>query len=133
MSQFLVVITQVVVDSPAVKAVAAIPAIVEVVEDLNAVPPVVGVAAVAAVPAIAAAAAVTHDEVSKAYIEDSAAQVARNIANPIPNMKIYSLKYNAQLKPMIKTVREKGRASAPAKEVVTIEDQDGNELGSAEI
>ena len=127
MSQFLVVVTQKVVDTPAVPAVAAV---AEVVEDLNAVPPVAGVPGVAAVAAVAE---VSHDEVLKAYIENSAAQVAKNLANPISGMKIYSIKYNAALKPMIKTVREKGRTNAPVKEIITIEDQDGNELGSAEI
>lgn len=129
MSQFLVVTTQKVVDTPAVPAVAEV---VEVLEDLTTVPPTQAVAPVAAVAAVAE---VSHEEVTRSYIEDSAEQVARNLGDPNApaNVKYYSIKYNAQNKPMIKTVREKGRANAPVKEIVTIEDQDGNELGSATV
>lgn len=129
MSQFLVVQTRKVVDTPASPAVDAIP---EVVEDLTANPPIVGVPEVPAVPAVAE---VSHREVESSYIENSAAQVAKNVSDPdqTPGAVYYAIKFNKQLKPVLKAVREKGRAAAPAKEIITIEDQDGNELGSAEI
>jgi hypothetical protein len=141
MSQFLCVVTKTVVDQNFVRAVPevpGVPGIAEVVEDLTAVPPIAGVAAVAAIPAIPEVPEVplvTHEEVSKCYVEDAAAQVAKHLADPSvnPQLKYYSLKFTAALKPQIKTVKEKGRANAPVKEIITIEDQDGNELGSSEI
>lgn len=80
-----------------------------------------------------AVAAVTHEEVDQLYIEDAAAQVAINMANNV-GIDYYSIKVNpTTLKPTLRTVREKGRTAAPAKEVVTIEDQDGVELGSGMV
>jgi len=92
-----------------------------------------------AVPAVPEVPLVTHEEVENCYVEDAAATVAKVMAaqaadpDAYPNLKFYSLKFNAQLKPTVKDVREKGRSAAPAREVVTIEDADGTELGSATI
>ena len=133
MNYFLCVMKETVVDQV---FVAAVPAIPEIVEDLTAVPSIAGVPGIPAVPEVPL---VTHEEVTQVYIETAAAQVAKVLAaqtadpNAHKGMTYYHLKFNAALRPTVKTVREKGRVSAPVKEIVTIESQDGDELGSGEV
>ncbi len=107
------------------KTVVDVAAVEEVLEDLTATPPVVGVAAVPAV---------THEEVGQVYIEDDTTQIAKNIAIDL-GINYYDIKFNAQLKPSLKEVREKAgvRVSGPATEVIEIEDEDGTSVGSATV
>lgn len=83
---------------------------------------------------------ITHQEIERCYVEDAPATVAMILAaqaddpDAYKNLTMYSLKFNpTTLRPTIKTVRIKSRGSAPAKELVTIEDVDGTELGSGEL
>lgn len=127
---FLVVVKKVVVDQAAVPEVPEVPEVLDV-DGVTVLTP--------AVPAVPAIPAVTHDEVDQSYVENDAGTVARVMAlqsaDPLahPNLKFYSLKFNTALRPTIKTVREKSRAPAPSREIVTIEDQDGIELGSGTV
>lgn len=126
MSQFLAVITKMVTDQNFERAVPAIPAVMDADGDIELEP---------AVPEVPEVPLVEHEEVDRVYIEDAPAQVAKHLADPAvnPNLNYYAIKFNARLKPVLKNVRERGRVAAPVKEIVTIEDQDGNELGTAEV
>ena len=120
---FLVVLTAQVVDQPFVPAQEAV-----LDEDGNEI-----------TPAVPEQPLVTHDEIDQVYVEEDAATVAKVMAMQAddpeyrPNMTFYRIKFNNNLRPAIKRVRERGRAAAPARTMVTIEDQDGEELGAAEI
>lgn len=114
--RFLVITKRTVIDTPAQAAVPADP----------------GPPPVAAIPAVAE---VSHEEVNQAYIEDSATQVAINLELPVPNMKMYLIKFSgpglqASLKPV--TVKGGARAAGPSREVVEIE-ADGGVVGSAVV
>lgn len=119
----LAVLRRTVID---VEFAAAIP---EVVEDLAADPPVAGESAVAEV------AEESHEEVAKTFLEPSIDDVAKNIAAGVPDLDYYDIKFNMSMKPSLKAVREKSgtRASAPAEEIIVIENADGDELGSTSI
>lgn len=101
---FLVVMIRKVIDTPA---------------DPTAVPPVQEV---------------SHDEVERVYIEDSATQVAINVEAGLA-MDVYQVQFNgAQLQATLHPVTVKGgpRASAPNREVVEIE-ANGTVIGSAVV
>lgn len=73
----------------------------------------------------------SHEVCGTVYFEDSAATVAQNMANGV-RIDYYAIEVDEDtFAPTIKKVREKARAPAPAYEEVTIETEDGAELGSA--
>jgi len=116
---FLVVRKKTYVDQQFVAAVAKVPA----TDDQPAIP------AVKEVPLI------EHDEVVQCFLETDHAAVAKHLADPdkLPGFTYYAIVFDDDLNPSFRTVREKGRKKAPAKEILTIEDDDGNEIGSTEI
>ena len=144
MSQFLVVVRETIVDQayvPGVPEVPEVPEVPAVFDDSD--PPVEitpAIPAIPAVPAVPEVPLVTHQEVRNCYIEDAPAAIAKILATKdddptvYEDLDVYSLKFNpTTLRPTIKTVRVKSRAAAPAKELVTIEDVDGTELGAGEM
>ena len=134
MSQFLAVRTRTVIDQAFVAAIPTIAAIPEVVEDLTESPPIAGQPAVPAIPGVKEVPEISHDEVFRCYLEDNPAQVAKHLADPQRNdLTYYAINFDDDLNPSFSEVREKARKKAPAKELITIEDADGNEVGSAEI
>lgn len=96
----------------------------EIVEDLDANPPIAGAPEVAEV---------SHQEVDQTYVEDSAAQIAKNL-NDDRGIEYYGIRFNPQLKPQLHEVKLKGgaRASGPSTEIVEIE-ADGVDVGSAVV
>ena len=98
----------------------------EIVEDLTAVPPIVGVPEVAEVSFLI---------ISKTFVEDDAANVARNLEAAVPNLDYYFISFsgpslNAALQPV--TVKAGPRAAAPGREVVEIV-AGGQDVGSAVV
>ena len=132
MSEFLVVVRKTIVDQAFVAAIPEKPAEMD-----NTVDPPVEISP--AVPAVPEVPLITHDEVGKVYMEKAPETIAfildlQEKGDPaMANYDVYALDFNPQLRPTVKTVRIKSRAAAPAKELVTIETQDGIELGSGEF
>ena len=121
--RFLIVTKRKVIDTPAVPEVPAVPA------DPTTQPPT------PATPAIPAVVEVSHLEVDQVYVEDSPAQVARNLELPVPNMDAYHLSFsgpdlNASIQPV--TIKGGARAPGTGREVVEIE-AGGGVVGSAEV
>ena len=113
---------------PEVPEVPEVPAVLDV-DGVTVLTP--AVPAIPAVPAVPEVPEQSHEEVRKTFLEDADAQVARNLGDPM--LTYYHIDFNPALRPTLKTVREKSRVAAPAKEVVTLESQDGTELGSGEV
>jgi hypothetical protein len=107
------------------KTIIDVPFQAEIVEDLVADPPVVGVPEVSEE---------SHLEANKVYIEDSGAQVAKNLEAGLPidyyNISFNGVQLNASLQPV--SVKGGARASAPDREVVEIE-AGGEDVGSAVV
>lgn len=133
---FLVVRKKTYVDQQFEAAVARVPATKAIAEDLTADPIIDAVLAVPAIPAVKEVPLIEHEEVVQCFLENDAATVARHIADPDarPGFTYYSINFDEDLEPSFSPVREKGqRVKAPIKHILTIEDEDGNELGSTEI
>ncbi len=132
---FLVVRKKIYVDQAFEAAIAKVPAQKAIKEDLTTNPIILAEDAVAAIPAVAEVPLIEHEEVVQCFLENDAATVAKHLADPDarPGMTYYKIDFDDDLEPTLLTVREKGRKKAPAKDTITIEDEDGNELGSTEI
>ncbi len=133
---FLVVRKKTYIDQAFVAAAAKVPAVKAIAEDLTTDPVTEAVAAVAAIPAVKEVPHIEHDEVVQCFLENDPAKVAKHLADPDarPGFTYYSINFDEDLEPMLSGVREKGqRVKAPIKHIMTIEDDDGNELGSTEI
>ncbi len=112
---------------------AAVPAVKAIKEDLTTDPIILAEDAVKAVKEVPE---ITHDEVVQCFLENNHDAVAKHLADPDarPGFTYYSISFDKHLEPMLSGVREKGqRVKAPIKHIMTIEDDDGNELGSTEI
>jgi len=132
---FLVVRKKTYVDQAFEAAIPKVPAIKAIKEDLTTDPITDAQIAVPAVPAVPEVQHKEHTEVVQCFLENDPAKVAQHLADPDarPGHTYYSIVFDKHLEPQIKTVRKKSRVAAPAKETFTIEDEDGNELGSTEI
>ena len=131
--QFLVVVKKTVVDQPFVAAQPEVPAVMDDTVD----PPV---EVTPAIPAVPEQPLITHEEVERCYIETDAAAVAKVKAAQADDpeahadLEIWSLKFNTALRPNVRRVRIRSRAPvANVPEEVTIEDQDGDDLGVGRV
>jgi hypothetical protein len=127
MSQFLVVMKKTVVDQPFIEAQ---PGVDEVLapDGVTVVEP--------AIPAVPEQPLVTHEEFDRAYVENDAATVAKNLAEGLtPTYDYYQIQLSgpnlqATLHPV--TLKSGPRTAAPAREVVEIE-AGGQGVGSVVV
>jgi len=90
--------------------------VIDVEEDLTAVPPVQEV---------------SHEEVGKVFLESDIEKMFENIEAGTM-IDYHDIRFNPQLFPQLKKVREKAgpRASGPAQEIIEYENTDGDPIGT---
>ena len=81
-----------------------------------------------------AVAEVSHEEIDSCYVEDDAATVARNLANPeiAKQFEYYEIETGERGAAVLHRVKVKGTKPAPAREVAEIE-SNGAVVGEAEV
>jgi len=135
MNQFLAMTRKTVVDQAYQAAIPEVPEVPAVFDDSD--PPVEISPAIPAIPAVPEVPLITHDEPDAFYIENSAAQIALNLAADAdgtgPGIDYYYITANgAQLNVAVQPVNLKGgaRGQAPAREIVEVQ-AGGVDVGSA--
>ncbi len=119
-----------IVDVEFIEGVAAVPAVPEIVADPAADPPVIGVPGIPEIVEVIEADEVSHNEVSKVFIEANEADVVANLAEGalVEYYEIDAAPGTASLNSV--TIKGGTRTAAPDREVVEIE-ADGSVVGSA--